>query len=245
MDPNPQFPLTPWTTLRQAVGQDPTADRMAAINEICLHYWYPLYAFARWKGCSHQDAEDQTQVFLSRLIERRSLEHADASKGRLRTYLLSGFQHQLINHWERNQAVRRGGSTNIEQLNMGGANDRFEHEIQDPALSPENQFDRAWGLAVLDACLAEMASTQQRSGHGETFATLRPFLNPSSVADASMKETAAKLGLSETALRQRIFRLRAEFSRALRAHVARLLCYPTPDLIEEEMQSLRHALERG
>ena len=244
MNHNAQFPSTPWTKLREAVGTDPGADRMAALNDLCSRYWYPLYAFARWKGCSHEDAEDQTQIFLSRLIERNSLEHADASKGRLRTYLLSAFQHQLINHWEHARATRRGGNVQTRSLDMGGAEERFAHEPQDPAHSPEEQFDRVWALSLIENCLADMAADQAGNGHAEAFAALRPFLNPISVADTCVAEISAKLGLTEVAVRQRIFRLRAEFSRALRAHVAGLLCDPTPEAIDEEMRSLRQALER-
>lgn len=245
MDHNSQFPSTPWTKLREAVSTDPCVDRAAAMNDLCSRYWYPLYAFARWKGCSHEDAEDQTQIFLSRLIERNSLEHADASKGRLRTYLLSAFQHQLINHWEHARAARRGGNATMLSLDMGGAEERFAHEPPDPSLSPEEQFDRVWALSLIDHCLADMAADHAGNVQGDAFAALRPFLNPLSVADTCVADVSARLGLTEVAVRQRIFRLRAEFSRALRAHVAGLLCEPTPEAIEEEMRSLRQALERS
>jgi DNA-directed RNA polymerase specialized sigma24 family protein len=245
MDPSPKFPSTPWTKLRAAVDPVPTAQRTAAINDLCSYYWYPLYAFARWRGCTHEDAQDQTQIFLHRLIERNSLENADASKGRLRSYLLGAFRNQLINSWEHSRCARSGGLATIHSMEMPGAEQRFALETPDPSLSPEEQFDRVWAQAVLDACLTGMAAEYTRNGQAELFASLRPFLNPVQIADACMAHAAQKLGMSDTALRQRVFRLRGEFARALRAHVAALLNDPTPQEIDEEMQSLRRALEKS
>lgn len=244
MNHHSQFPPTPWTILREAVGSEHCADRHAAMNYLCSHYWYPLYAFARWKGMKHQDAQDQTQIFLSRLIARNSLENADADKGRLRAYLLGAFQNQWINQWRHDHSARRGGVGEAVSLDMLGAEGRFAHEHQDLTLNPENQFDRAWALALIDACLADMAAEHQRQGHAEMFTILRPFLNPLSIADACMAGAASQLGLTDLAMRQRVFRLRAKFSKLLRAHVAGSLADPTPEAIEEEMQSLRQALER-
>lgn len=63
MNQNAQFPPAPWTLLREVVGSEQCVDRPAAINYLCNHNWYPLYAFARWKGITHQDVQDQTQIF--------------------------------------------------------------------------------------------------------------------------------------------------------------------------------------
>ena len=230
--------------LRDAVASEDCAERPAAINYFCTHYWYPLYVFARLKGLNHEDAQDQTQIFLSGLIRRNSLQRVDADKGRLRSYLLSAFQNQLINHWEHHHAVRRGGGMTTVSLDMMGAEERFTSDAYDPAVQPEEQYDRAWALSLINACIDIMAAEHQGNGQAEAFMILRPFLNPSSVADACVAEAARQLGMSETAVRQRIFRLRAAFSKLLREHVAGSLAHPTPEAIEEEMRSLRHALEQ-
>jgi RNA polymerase sigma-70 factor (ECF subfamily) len=244
MNHNVQFPLTPWTKLREAVGTSLGDERSAAINYLCSHYWYPLYAFARWKGWNHEDAQDQTQIFLSRLIERNSLEHADENKGRLRTYLLNAFQNQWSHHRERQRTARRGGGGDMLSLQMPGAEERFARELCDPALNPEDHYDRAWALAVVDACLTDLEADLARQGQAEAFAVLRPFLSPLSIADVSVSEAGKRLGLNDQAVRQRIFRLRAAFSKALRAHIAGSLADPTKEAVDEEMRSLRRALER-
>jgi RNA polymerase sigma-70 factor (ECF subfamily) len=244
MNDHAHFPPTPWTKLREAVGSQDGADRPAAISYLCTHYWYPLYVFARLKGFKHEDAQDQTQMFLSRLIQRNSLERVDAEKGRLRAYLLTAFQNQWINQWQHDCAARRGGGMAMVPLDMIGADERFASEAYHEAVQPEAEYDRAWALALINACIDIMAAEHQHNGDAERFAVLRPFLSPSSVANASLAEAASRLGMSDMAVRQRVFRLRARFAKLLREHVAGSLADPTPEAIDEEMRSLRHALEQ-
>ena len=40
-----------------------------ALEELCRAYWYPLYAFVRYRGYSSDDAQDLTQAFFARIIE--------------------------------------------------------------------------------------------------------------------------------------------------------------------------------
>jgi hypothetical protein len=129
-------------------------------------------------------------------------------------------------------------------LDMIGADERFASEAYHEAVQPEAEYDRAWALALINACIDIMAAEHQHNGDAERFAVLRPFLSPSSVANASLAEAASCLGMSDMAVRQRIFRLRARFAKLLREHVAGSLADPTPEAIDEEMRSLRHALER-
>lgn len=237
-----QFPPTPWTLLSKAVDLNQSAEREIALDCLCRYYWYPLYAFARWKKLSHEDAQDQTQIFLARLIERNSLENADSSRGRLRSYLLSAFQNQLINQWQHDQAERRGSKFELVSLDMIGAENRFDEERCDSSSDPSNKFDRAWALALLDACLADMATTCKSEGSDAEFELLRPFLSPLNVSDADMISVAGQLGLTSVAVRQRVSRLRMKFSKLLRRHVAGSLSDPTPEAVEEEMRCLRDAL---
>lgn len=241
---NPNFPTTSWTLLSQAVhgGDGPEAE--VAMEYLCARYWYPLYAFARWKGFRHEEAQDHAQSFLARVVQRRLLDSVDASRGRLRTFLLTAFQRQLTNAWEHDQAERRGGAAETLPLEMGTAEERFALEPEDPGLTPEEQFDKAWAHAVLDACLAGMATRYETSGQGEEFAQLRPFLSPQAVASASIADAAKRLGLNAAAARQRVCRLRADLAIALREHVGGLLAEPTPEAIDDELRSLKLALQR-
>ena len=94
--PRPQFPVTRWSVVVAAAGQGRAARQ--ALEEICRLYWFPLYAFARQYGCNIEDAEDETQAFLSQVANADSLAKASPCLGKLRNYLLAAFQHDLIEH---------------------------------------------------------------------------------------------------------------------------------------------------
>src|ERR1041384_3091537 len=86
------FATTHWSVVLAARDTDsPEAD--AALAELCRTYWYPLYAFIRRKGHSPHDAEDLTQAFFARLLEKNYIAQADRERGRFRTYLLAARTH--------------------------------------------------------------------------------------------------------------------------------------------------------
>ena len=82
------FPSTAWSMLEHAKSPD-QAEVMAAMNRFIVGYWRPIYRFLRAKGLRHETAEDLTQEFLLKFLDRDWLAKADASRGRFRNYLLS------------------------------------------------------------------------------------------------------------------------------------------------------------
>jgi DNA-directed RNA polymerase specialized sigma24 family protein len=229
--------------LQDASNKEDSNERNAAINYLCNHYWYPLYAFARWKGLKHPDAQDQTQAFLAHLIAQKSFDRADPARGRFRSFLLTAFQNYLIKQWEHDHAKRRGGGVEMIALEMAGAEERFSQDEGSGTDFAAN-FDRVWALAVMEACLEEMAAIYHEIGTQDEFTALRGFLNPLAVSDTNLAAAAEQLGINELAMRQRISRARMKFAKIVRNHVAGLLDDPTPEAVEQEMRHLRNSLER-
>ena len=81
------FPETRWT-LVVAAGQEGNQAAAEALAELCRSYWYPLYAFVRRYGHSPDEAQDLTQEFFARFLEKRYFTYADPVKGRFRSFLL-------------------------------------------------------------------------------------------------------------------------------------------------------------
>lgn len=63
------FPPTRWSVVL-AAQQPQSPESAAALESICRAYWYPLYAYVLRAGQSPHDAQDLTQEFFCRLIER-------------------------------------------------------------------------------------------------------------------------------------------------------------------------------
>src|SRR5208283_5806319 len=119
------FATTNWTVVLAASRRSaPEADR--ALEELCRTYWYPLYAYVRRQGHSKEDAEDLTQGFFARFLERNYLERLSSEKGRFRAFLLAALKHFLANEWNKSQRQKRGGGVAPLSLDWQDADTRYQ-----------------------------------------------------------------------------------------------------------------------
>lgn len=51
-------------------GLEPGEAQRAALSKLCQIYWFPLYVYVRGRGHSVPDAQDLTQGFFERLLEK-------------------------------------------------------------------------------------------------------------------------------------------------------------------------------
>ena len=238
--PQPVFVTTHWSVVL-AAGHGDTTHARDALSHLCQSYWYPLYAYARRRGCSAHDAQDLTQEFFARLLEGNWLAQADQQRGRFRTFLLSAMQHFMANEWKRAHAQKRGGKTPILSLNDETAEQRYLREPLEKT-TPESLFERGWALSLLNDVLlrlqAEYASDEKR----EWLEAMRPALIADRAA-INYADIAGKLGMTETAARVAVHRLRQRYRRLIQAEVASTVA--GPDEVAEEMRHLFRVLAGG
>lgn len=215
------FPSTRWTEILEA-GSDGTA-----LENFCRRYWQPVYRQFRARGANTEDARDLAQKFFHSLIEKKTLAQISREGGRFRSFLLTALRHFAINEWERGQALKRGGGQRAVEL------DALE-TWQQPAAEDAADFDRDWGLALLDRALDRLAEEHRREKKLAMFETLRPFLT--GAADgAPYGQVAAQLGTTEANVKVLVHRLRKRFGALLREEVL-----PTVDRAEEVSGEIRH-----
>ena len=140
-----------------AAGQRHTPQSDGALEELCRTYWFPLYAYVRRRGHNKQDAEDLTQAFFARFLEKNYLSSLSVERGRFRAFLLASLKHFLANEWDKSQAQKRGGGATNLSLDWQTADTKFQvAATAEP--SPDQAFDREWALALLftllSTCLA-------------------------------------------------------------------------------------------
>src|SRR5688500_10957469 len=157
------FPATQWSMVLRA-GTNADTQAHAALESLCRRYWYPLYAFVRRQGRDHHEAEDCTQEFLARLLAADGLQRARPERGRFRTFLLTGLRNFLTSEWRRTQTAKRGGGLAPAPLGVQGPDEQFAQESQDPGLTPEQAFDRAWALGMIDRAVHELRAEYLRGG---------------------------------------------------------------------------------
>lgn len=210
--------------------------RAQALSKLCQTYWYPLYAYARGRGQSREDAEDLTQEFFARLLEKNWIDSADPEKGRFRSFLLTAMKRFLADEWDKARAQKRGGGVPLLPLQFDTAETRLSREPADE-VTPEQRFERRWVLTLLDEVLERLRRQYAQEGNAELFAALNPCL----VGDRTAQpyaELAEKLGLSESAVKSAVHRLRQSYRKLLREEIRQTVA--TPGEVDEE---LRHLFE--
>lgn len=232
-----EFVTTHWSIIVRA-GDAASTDADAALEHLCRAYWYPLYAYVRRKGHSVHDAQDLTQTFFARFLERNSLQLADPSRGRFRTFLLTSLKNFLINEWEKNRCEKRGGGRQIISLDAEEIETRFRAEPADKR-APDIAFERQWALLILDRVLGHMHAEFTAAGQGQVFEELKSYLT-AEVNESSSAEIARRLGITDVNLRVKVHRLRVHYRDLLWQEVARTV--ETPEAIEEEIRHLISAL---
>lgn len=218
----------------------PTADARAALTTLCETYWYPLYAFLRGRGHGPADAEDLTQAFFAMLLEKHVLRHADPSRGRFRSFLLTALKNFAANVHARNTAAKRGGGVPALPLEFETAEGRF---ILEPSSSesPERSFDRRWALTLLDRAMSRLQDEAELKKRQEQFEALKPSLTGDE-HQLSYASTANALGMSEGAVKVAVHRLRRRFRDIVRDEISQTVSGAGE--IEDELRHLWSAVAR-
>jgi RNA polymerase sigma-70 factor (ECF subfamily) len=234
------FEPTQWSVVLRA-GRNDTPRAQQALARLCQTYWYPLYAHVRRRGHGAHDAQDLTQEFFARLLARQTLERADPARGRFRTFILTALDRFLADEWDKSQAQKRGGATEILSLDLAAAERRFDLEPADTA-APDQAFDRQWALALLETVLNRLEDEYRCDGKANWFGALQPTLTGARESQP-YAELAANLGSSEGAVKVAVHRLRKRYRVLLQAEIVETVA--TPEEAPEEMRYLLRALAGG
>lgn len=229
----PLFVTTHWSVVLTA-GRTDTGRAGDALAKLCRTYWYPLFAYARRRGYSSEDAKDLTQEFFARLLARRSLARVDPSHGRFRSFILGAMIHFLSDEHAKVRAQKRGGGSPILSLDLAVAERRFGLEPADPA-TPDQVFDRQWATALLDEVLSRLEDEYRSEGKSGLFEVLRHTLIGARESQP-YAELATRAGMSEGAVKTAVHRLRKRYRELLQAEIANTVA--SPDEVREEMHYL-------
>lgn len=236
-----EFATTHWSlvaAMQESMGD--SARARLALEELCRRYWYPLYAFVRHRGYSADDAQDLTQAFFARIIETAGLTSVDREKGRFRSYLIGALKHFLANEWHRQRAQKRGGAVQIIEWDALDPESRYAHSSCGSE-DPEHAFDREWALEIIDGAMRALRDEMIVAGKGEQFDALRGSLLES---DAPPRDDiAARLNMSEGALKVAIHRLRRRYRMLLRDAIAETVRNEAD--LEDEMRYLITVLRKS
>ena len=232
-----RFATTHWSVVL-AAGDSASPQHREALETLCRTYWYPLYAFLRRRGHDKHQAEDYTQGFFARTLERHGLRLADPACGKFRSFLLVSLKNFLADERKHARVQKRGGGKKVLSLDIDIAEKRY---VKEPAhcLSPERLFEKSWALTVLKQAMNRLKSESKTADKHRLFDNLKIYLTMD--ADAvPYKEAAAQLDMTEGAVKVIVLRLRRRYRELVRDEIARTVA--TEAQIDEEIRDLFAAL---
>lgn len=236
--PRPVFVTTHWSLVVSA--RDRQSPRSAAaLEKLCRAYWYPLYDYLRRSGQSKENAEDLTQAFFARMLEKNYLDAARQERGRFRSFLLVALKHFLANEWERAHAQKRGGFQTQLSLDTEMAERKLQSEITASEIPPDRAFERRWALTLLEQTMSRLRSEFEQAGKISEFERLKIFLTADK-KEISCAKAAGELGMSESGLRVAAHRLRKRYRELFREEIAHTLA--EGESADEEMRHLLSVL---
>jgi len=235
-----QFTTTQWS-LVGAARTDEASQTQAreALDKLCRAYWYPLYAYVRSRGYPAVDAQDLTQAFFVRTIEKGGFASADRSRGRFRSYLLGAMKHFLANEWYRARTQKRGGGVQFVEWDAVDLETRYAGASKQQDL-PEHVFDREWALQITTRALETLRDEMKTAGKGERYEALKGCLTGED--EIPRAELAARLDMSDGAVKVAIHRLRQRYRELIRSAIAETVNNETD--LEEEMRYLVSVLRK-
>ena len=216
MAPNPQgdaFPLTRHSVVIAAQGSDPD-QRSSAIEAITSSYWRPVYKYVRlrWR-VEREDAEDFTQDFFSRLLEKDFLASYDPAKGKLRTFLRTCIDRLFMNQLRNAHRQKRGDSAIHISLDFEEA----EHELaaSTQAGSAEDYFEKEWVRTLFGLAVERLRTQCQSAGKMTQFALFERYDLGDKDARPSYAALAEEFSIAATDVTNYLAFARREFRRCV------------------------------
>jgi RNA polymerase sigma factor (sigma-70 family) len=227
-----RFATTHWSVVL-AAGQGASPDARQALATLCQTYWYPLYAFVRRLGHAPADAQDLTQEFFARLLEKHYLRDADRRRGKFRSFLLASFKHFLANERDRARARKRGGGRKQVSLDFAVGESRYSLEPSHE-LTAETMYERRWALTLLDRVVARLREEYVNAEKAKEFEQLKVFLT-GETPTIFYRQVAVELASTEGAIKVAVHRLRRRFRDLMLEEIEQTVAEP-----EDVQDELRH-----
>ena len=212
------FPATRWSAIVAARSPDP-AERARALDVLLAAYWKPVYKYVRLRwGKSSEDAQDLTQDFFARLIEKNLLDGYDPGRARLRTFLRSCVDHLAANQARDERRQKRGGGALHLSLDFQAADRELARFV--PAVPPEIDefFEREWARSVFAVGVERLRAAlaaQKKPVHFGIFERydLLDALPDGTDRRPTYPELAGELGLATSDVTNYLAYARREFRR--------------------------------
>jgi RNA polymerase sigma factor (sigma-70 family) len=207
------FPETRWSAIVAARSSNPI-ERQRAFERIAAAYWKPVYKYIRAKwNKSRDDAEDLTQEFFSRVVEKDFLASYDPAKAKLRTFLRTCVDAMVQNEHRAARAQKRGGDTVLLSLEFEMAEGELARTGVPSPERPEDFFEKEWVRSVFTLAVAKLREECQARGKATYFRIFERYDLNEDDAKISYGDMGRELGIAATDVTNYLAWARREFRR--------------------------------
>ena len=231
-----RFATTHWSMVMQPATPR-AADARDALIQLCLRFWYPIYAYVRQCGHSPSVANDITHGFLQHLFGHFRERGTAQAQGRFREYLLARLHDFLSSDW------RSAAAEPIAELADPPPDLELRNQRDNAgARSPEHAYQQSFALELLARALARLREEARETGRMDMFEALEPFLalEPSG---AEATDLAQRLGTRPLAVVVAMKRLRQRFRELIDLELADTVA--SAEELLAEQQALYAVLREG
>jgi RNA polymerase sigma factor (sigma-70 family) len=209
------FPLTRRSVVRAAASTDPET-RQRAFDTLVAAYWRPVYKYLRLKwSATGEDAEDLTQGFFARAIEKGFFDRFDPARARFRTYLRACLDGFVANERKSAGRLKRGGGAEHVSLDFAGAEAELARQGPSESADMEEYFHREWVRSLFGLAVEALRRRCTEAGKDVHFALFERYDldGPDAAARPSYADLAREMGIPETQVTNHLAWARREFRR--------------------------------
>jgi len=208
------FPNTRLSAVLAVRSADP-AERSRALEVLAAGYWQPVYGYLRlhWR-CDSEDAQDLTQAFFARALEKDFFAGHDAAKGTFRTFLRTCLDRFVANERKAAARLKRGGGVKIVHVDFARAESELGRAEPRAAADVDAWFHREWVRTLFAAAVEALRDGCERDGRSHHFELFRRYdLAPDGPRRPTYAELAAAFALPVSQVTNRLAQIRRDFRR--------------------------------
>ena len=193
----------------ELVRRAATLSAPEALSSFCDASWWTVYSLVRAQGYKGADAEDLTQAYFARFVEKDYLREVRDWRGCVRPFLRVSVRHFLSNERDRQRAAKRGGRQPHVSLDAGEAPSPGPVDTE----TPEDLLQRRQTREAVERALWRLREEMEKAGQGHRLSRLMGRLTGD---PDSFGPIAREWGVGRSAVRVALHRVRRRLAALLR-----------------------------
>jgi RNA polymerase sigma factor (sigma-70 family) len=197
-----------------SLASDDHQVRRQAFDALVTAYWKPVYKYLRLKWRTPADeAQDLTQDFFARALEKRFFHRYDPDKARFRTFVRTCVDGFAANQLKARSRLKRGGAHTFVSLDFVGAERELEPRQLASETAADEYFYQEWVRHLFTRAVERLRAHCRETDRLTQFAVFRRYDLEAPERDEKLtyQQLARELDLATTDVTNHLSAMRREF----------------------------------